>query len=69
MLKDIKKITAELTDKMSAKCIEIADLPFRYKHTTFSASLYAPLIWLICTTESFFYEVKNLKDAVNYENG
>ena len=69
MLKDIKRITTELTDKMPAECIEITDLLSRHKYTAFSVPSYIPLIWLICMAESFFYEVKNLKDAVNYKNG
>ena len=68
MLKDIKRITAELTDKMSIKCIEIAGLLFRHKYTAFSVSSYAPSIQLIYTAELSSYEVKNLKDIVNYEN-
>ena len=68
MLKDIKRMTAELTDKMPAKYIEITGLLFRHKHTAFSVSSYAPLIQLIYTAESLSYEVKNLKNAVNYEN-
>ena len=68
MLKDIKRMTAELTDKMPAECIEITGLSFRYKHAAFSASLYIPLIQLIYTAESPSYKVKNLKNAVNYEN-
>ena len=68
MLKDIKRMTTELTDEMPAECIEIAGLLFRYKHAAFSASSYVPLIWLIYTAESLSYEVKNLKNAVNYEN-
>ena len=62
-------MTAELTDKMPAEYIEITGLLFRHKCTAFSASLYASLMWLIYTTESSSYEAKNLKDAVNYENG
>ena len=58
----------ELTDKIPAECIEIIGLSFRYKHTAFSAPSYIPLIQLICTAELSFYEVKNLKNAVNYEN-
>ena len=69
MLKDIKRMTAELTGKMPTECIEIAGLSFRYKHTAFSASSYAPLTQLIYTAELLSYEAKNLKDAVNYENG
>ena len=69
MLKDIKRMTAELTGKMSAEYIEIAGLLFRHKCTAFSAPSYASLIWLIYTAESLSYKVKNLKDAVNYENG
>ena len=69
MLKDIKRMTAELTDKMSAEYIEIADLLSRHKYTTFSTTLYTSSMWLICTAEPFSYEVKNLKNAVNYENG
>ena len=69
MFKDIKRMTAELTDKMPAECIEIIDLLFRHKHTAFSAPSYTPLIQLIYTAESFSYEAKNLKDAVNYKNG
>ena len=69
MLKDIKRMTAELTGKMPAEYIEIIGLSFRYKYTAFSASSYAFLMRLIYTAESPFYEVKNLKDAVNYENG
>ena len=68
MLKDIERMTAELTDKMSAECIEITDLLFRYKYTAFFASSYAPLIQLIYTAELPSYKVKNLKNAVNYEN-
>ena len=68
MLKDIKRIIAELIDKMPAECIEIIGLLFRYKHTAFSASLYALLIWLIYTAESLSYKAKNLKDTVNYKN-
>ena len=69
MLKNIKRMTAELTDKMSAEYIEIIDLLFRYKYAAFSASLYAPLIQLIYMAELFSYKAKNLKNAVNYENG
>ena len=68
MLKDIKKMTAELTDKISAECIEIADLLFRYKYTAFSVPSYILLMRLIYTAESSFYEVKNLKNVVNYKN-
>ena len=69
MLKDIKRMTAELTDKMPAECIEITGLSFRHKHAASSASLYAPLIQLICMAELPSYKVKNLKNAVNYKNG
>ena len=68
MLKDIKRIITELTDKMPAECIEITGLSFRYKCAAFSVSLYILLIQLIYITESFSYKAKNLKDAVNYEN-
>ena len=68
MLKDIKRMTAELTDEIPAKCIEIAGLLFRHKYAAFSAPLYAPLIRLIYTAEPPSYKVKNLKDAVNYKN-
>ena len=68
MLKNIKKMTAELTDKIPVKYIEIIGLSFRYKHTAFSAPLYTSLIQLIYTVKSSFYKAKNLKDAVNYEN-
>ena len=69
MLEDIKRITAELTDKMSVKCIEITGLLFRHKYTAFSAPSYVSSIQLIYTAESPSYKVKNLKDTVNYENG
>ena len=68
MLKDIKRMTAELTGKMPVKCIEITGLSFRHKCTAFSTSSYAPSIWLIYTAESLSYKAKNLKNAVNYEN-
>ena len=68
MLKDIKRMTAELTDKIPAECIEITDLSFRHKYAAFSAPLYAPLTQLIYTAEPPSYEAKNLKDAVNYKN-
>ena len=68
MLKDIKRMITELTDKMPAKCIEIAGLSFRHKYTAFSAPSYTPLIQLIYTAEPPSYKVKNLKDAANYEN-
>ena len=68
MLKDIKRMTAELTDKMPAKHIEIAGLSFRHKYTASSAPSYAPLIQLIYTVKPSSYEAKNLKNAVNYEN-
>ena len=68
MLKDIKRMTAELTDKMPAKCIEIAGLLFRHKYTASSAPPYAPSIQLIYTAEPPSYKAKNLKDAVNYKN-
>ena len=68
MLKDIKRMTAELTDKMPAECIEIIGLLFRYKYTAFSAPSYILLIQLIYTAELPSYKAKNLKDAVNYEN-
>ena len=68
MLKDIKRMTAELTDKMPAECIEITGLLFRYKYAASSISLYTLLIWLIYTAEPFSYKAKNLKDTVNYEN-
>ena len=61
-------MTAELTDKMPAEHIEITGLSVRHKYTAFSAPLYAPLIQLIYTAESSSYEVKNLKNTVNYEN-
>ena len=67
MLKDIKRITAELAGKMPAECIEITDLLFRHKYTAFSASSYALSIWLICMTELPSYKAKNLKNTVNYE--
>ena len=44
MLKDIKRMTAELIDKMSAEHIEITDLSFRHKYAAFSAPSYAPSI-------------------------
>ena len=68
MLKDIKRITAELIDKMPAECIEITGLLFRYKYAAFSVPLYASLTQLIYITESSSYKAKNLKNAVNYEN-
>ena len=68
MLKDIKRMTAELTDKMSVKHIEITDLSFRYKYTTFSVPSYTLLMQLIYTAESSSYKAKNLKNAVNYKN-
>ena len=68
MLKDIKRMTAELAGEMSVEHIEIAGLSFRYKCTAFSASSYAPLMQLIYTTELLSYKAKNLKDAVNYKN-
>ena len=68
MLEDIKRMTAELTDKVPAKYIEITGLSFRYKYAASSVSLYVLLMQLIYTAESSSYEVKNLKNAVNYEN-
>ena len=68
MLEDIKRMTAELTDEMPVKCIEITGLLFRHKHTASSAPSYIPLIRLIYTAESPSYKVKNLKNAANYEN-
>ena len=68
MLKDIKRMTAELIGKVSAEYIEISDLSFRHKHIAFSVSSYILLMQLIYTAESLFYKAKNLKDAVNYEN-
>ena len=61
-------MTAELTGKMPAECIEIISLSFRHKHAAFSAPLYVPLIQLIYTAELSFYKAKNLKDTVNYKN-
>ena len=69
MLKDIKRMTAELAGKMPAERIEIAGLSFRHKHTAFSAPSYTPSTQLIYTAEPPSYEAKNLKDAVNYKNG
>ena len=69
MLKDIKRMTAELTDKMPIKYIEITGLSFRYKCTAFSAPLYASLMQLVYTAELPSYKAKNLKNAVNYKNG
>ena len=68
MLKDIKRMTAELTDKMSVKYIEITDLLFRHKYTAFSVPSYTPLIQLIYTAELSSYKAKNLKNTANYEN-
>ena len=68
MLKDIKKMTAELADKASAECIEISGLSFRHKYITFSAPSCVSLIQLIYTAELFSYKAKNLKDTVNYKN-
>ena len=68
MLKDIKRMTAELTDKMPAEYIEITGLLFRHKCAAFSASSYTPLMRLIHTAESSSYKAKNLKNAVNYKN-
>ena len=69
MLEDIERMTAELTGEMPAECIEIAGLSFRYKYAAFSVSSYVPSIRLVYTAESPSYKVKNLKNAVNYENG
>ena len=68
MLKDIKKMTIKLTDKMPVKCIEIAGLLFRHKYTASSAPSYVPLTQLIYMTESPSYEAKNLENAANYKN-
>ena len=68
MLKDIKRIITELTDKTPAECIEIIGLSFRHKHTASSVSSYILLIQLIYTAELPSYKAKNLKDAVNYKN-
>ena len=68
MLKDIKRITAELTDKTPVKYIEITGLSFRYKYTASSASLCASLMQLIYTVKLSSYKAKNLKNAVNYKN-
>ena len=68
MLKDIKRMTAELTDKMPAECIEIIGLSFRHKHAASSAPSYTPSIQLVYTAELSSYKAKNLKNAVNYEN-
>ena len=68
MLKDIKRMITKLIDKASAEYIEILDLSFRHKYIAFSAPLYASLMQLICIAELSFYEAKNLKNAVNYEN-
>ena len=68
MLEDIERMTAELTGKMSAECIEITGLLFRHKYAAFSAPSYTPLIWLIYTAKPPSYKAKNLKDAANYEN-
>ena len=69
MLKDIKRMTAELTGKMPVKCIEITGLSFRHKYAASSAPSYTPSIRLIHTAEPSSYKAKNLKDAANYENG
>ena len=61
-------MTAKLTDKMSVRYIEITDLSFRHKYAAFSAPSYVFLIQLIYMTELSSYEVKNLKNTVNYEN-
>ena len=68
MLKDIKRMITELTDKASVKYIEITGLSFRYKYAAFSAPLYTFLIQLIYTAELLSYKAKNLKDVVNYKN-
>ena len=68
MLEDIERMTAELTGKMPAECIEITGLSFRHKCAAFSASLYTPSTQLIYTAEPPSYKAKNLKDAANYEN-
>ena len=62
-------MTTELTDEIPAECIEITGLSFRHKYAAFSAPSYAFLTWLIYTVKSFYYEVKNLKNVVNYKNG
>ena len=68
MLEDIERMTAELTGEMPTECIEIAGLLFRYKYTAFSVPSYISLTWLIYMAELSSYEVKNLKNAANYEN-
>ena len=68
MLKDIKRMTTELTGKMPTECIEITGLLFRHKYAAFSVSLYVSLIQLIYITELPSYKAKNLKDVANYEN-
>ena len=68
MLKDIKRITAELTDEIPIKNIEIAGLSFRHKYAAFSVPSYTLLMRLIYTAEPPSYKAKNLKDTVNYEN-
>ena len=59
---------AELTDKMPAENIEITGLSSRHKCAAFSAPSYVLLMRLIYTAELLSYKVKNLKNAVNYEN-
>ena len=68
MLKDIKRMTTELADKISTEHIEITDLLFRHKYAASSVPSYAPLMQLIYIAELSSYEVKNLKNAVNYKN-
>ena len=68
MLKDIKRMITELTDKMPVKHIEITDLSFRHKYTAFSIPLYVLLMQLIYIAESSSYKAKNLKNTVNYKN-
>ena len=68
MFKDIKRMTAELTDKMPTEYIEIIDLLFRHKYAASSVPSYISLMQLIYTAELFFYKVKNLKNAANYKN-
>ena len=68
MLKDIKRMTTELTDETSTEYIEITGLSFRHKYTAFSVPSYTSLMWLIYTAKLSSYKAKNLKDTVNYKN-
>jgi hypothetical protein len=67
MEEDVEAMEQELTGKMSAHPVEIADLPIQRKHPVFSSPLDTPYAQLSHPAKPSYFKEKSLKEAADYE--